>query len=312
MLGRSETSTLHPTLGDPTKFACYRCEMHLDLDDHSNPQSTFIKACVGRRIDLAGKDNGPHLLQLTPAKWRELQATLETFVDELQAIEVAINPDGVALMKAFRQLTYDGTELFDCYANVLPKWLSPQSKAEKAAIKDYGKVASRLRDHCALICNQCKHAGAQLKFLWARSPSNGVTGSRFLVTKFDEGDALIRDEKIHKGKLAGIGMVRWTHQFAHNLLRIDRAAGALIDKFDDTGCEPMRTLPTILPIGTALRKLAAIRAMRHADEDRHHDGIEFAEGRICLVRVTADDFGPSTNVTAVLTMEAGTTRYSVA
>lgn len=312
MLGRSETSPPHRAAGDRFDFACYIGDMDLDLDEDGNPQSAFIKACDGRRIDLAAKDNGPHLLQLTPAKWRELQATLEVFVDELETVETAIDPNGEALMKAFRQLTYDGTELFDCYANALPKWLAPRSKAEKAALKDYSKVASRLRDHCALICNQCKHTVAQLKFLWARSPTNGVTGSRFLVTKYGEGDALIRDDVVHKGKEAGIGMVRWAHQLAHNLLRIDRAAGALIGEFDDIDCEPTKTIPPSLPIGASLRKLAAIRATRHADEDRLHNGLEFCQDRVCLVRVAADDFGPSATITAALKIEPGTTRYSVA
>ena len=286
--------------------------MDLTLDEDGNPQSAFIKACAGRRIDLAARDNGPHLLQITPAKWRGLRGTLEVFVDELATVETAIDSNGGALMKAFRQLTYDGTELFDCYAKALPKWLTPQRQAEKAALKDFGKVSSRLRDHCALICNQCKHESAQLKFLWARSPSNGRAGSRFLVTKYDESDALVRDDAIHKGRMAGIGMVRWTHQFAHNLLRIDRAAGALIDKFDDIDCEPMKAMPPSLPIGASLLKLAAIRATRHADEDRFHDGIAFSGSRVCLVKVAADDFGPSATITTSLTVEAGTTHYAIA
>jgi hypothetical protein len=284
--------------------------MDLDLDDEGNPQSAFIKACFGRKIDLAAKGNGPHLLQVTPAKWRELQVTLEIFVRELEAVEAAIDPNGEALMKAFRQLTYDGTELFDCYANALPKWLTPQNKAERSALNEYAKIASRLRNHSAQICNQCKHTGAQLKFLWARSPSNGVTGSRFLVTKYAEGDALIRDDSVHKGRDAGIGLVRWAQQFAHNLLRIDRAAGALMSKFGDIDCEPMKAIPPMLPLGGSLRKLAALRATRHADEDRLHDGIAFSEGHVCLVRVPADDFGPNATIRASFKIEPGTTRYS--
>jgi hypothetical protein len=151
-----------------------------------------------------------------------------------------------------------------------------------------------------------------MTFLWAASASIGRTGARLLVRSYGGGNALLRDDTIHKGAKAGLGFVRLGHELAHNLLRIDRAAGALIGKLADDASEPMERVSATLPIGDALRRLAALRATRHADETAMHHGIVFSNSKLLLVRVAADSLGPEVNMTANITIESGTHHYSVA
>ncbi|MDO9489199.1 MAG: hypothetical protein Q7J32_12550 [Sphingomonadaceae bacterium] len=286
--------------------------MDLGLDARGDPVSAFILACGGRRIDLSGGEDAPHPLQLIPTQWRTIRSTLGAFVQELVAVEASIQPGGDAVLHSFRQLVYDATELFDSYATLLPARLGRPSRESKPLIAGYRTTAKRLRDDCAQLCNRFKHNGAQLKFLWARSPTNGLTGARLLVSSYNGRGGLLRDDTVHKGQMAGIGLVRWGQDLSHKLLRIDRAAALLIGKLPDADCDQMPFIPPALPVGAEMRQLAALRATRHADESTFHDGLAFTDCRVSLVRATADDFGPSATVITTITMEAGTTKYSIA
>lgn len=286
--------------------------MEIELNQEGDPQSAFIKACSGRHLNLTSSGDSPHPLQIIPAQWRAVKASFGKFVDELASVESTAESNGDLLLQLFRQMVYDATELFDSYAILVPSRCQGSKKEVKAAIAEFKRTAQRLRADCAKLCNRCKHHGAQLKFLWARSPSNGLTGSRVLVSCYNGRGGLVRDDKIHGGKMAGIGLVRWAQELAHNLLRIDRAAGVLIEKLIETDCEPMLSLPPSLPVGASMRKLSEIRATRYADEPSLHDGLSFSQTTVSLIRVRAVDFGPSANIVASLTIEAGTTEYSIA
>lgn len=286
--------------------------MHLDLTSDGQPTSAFLRACAGRSIDLSGSAGGPNPLQVVPAQWRQLNGSLTRFAAELTRVEGSFEPAGDELIQCFRQTVYDAVELFDGYTALLPGRLTPTDAVGKRRLREYAATAKRLRDFAGKVCNRCKHNGAQLKFLWARSPANGRTGARLLVSSYTEDNALLRDDTIHEGRLAGMGLVRLGQQLGHNLLRVDRAAGGLIDDWPDGDGLPLATIDPTLPIGPALRALAALRATRHADEAANHDGLVFTGDRIELVRVGAESLGANVSMRAKLTVEAGTTRYSIA
>ena len=205
----------------------------IDLTEDGSLQSCLVRDCAGRKIDLAGLNEGPHPLQLIPSRWKALAKSLELFVDELGSVEASIEPNGDLITALFRQLIYDATELFESYALLVPKRVITNTKAEKAAFADFKLTSKRLREPCAHLCNRCKHQGAQIRFLWAKSSTNWHTGSRILIATYSGGDGLLRDDTIHRGVMAGIGLVRWAHELAHNLLRIDHAAAVLINHLSD-------------------------------------------------------------------------------
>ncbi|MES1973329.1 MAG: hypothetical protein V4472_12800 [Pseudomonadota bacterium] len=286
--------------------------MQIALSEQGNPVLPFVQTCAGRTLDLAGKAEEPHPLQLIPARWRAFTDPFTTFVDDLAATESASDPDGKALIESLRRVIYDATEIFDCYASMLPDRVKPGSKAERDALNEYRSSAKRLRAFAALLCNRCKHASAQLQFLWARSTVNGVTGGRLLVSVYRDGTALLRDDQIHNGKMAGIGLVRLAQELAHNLLRIDRAAAALIRSLADRGVPALPEVQAEVPLGAALQRLASLQASRHSDESALHYGLRFADQTLELARVSAVDLGPAVRMRATLTHHLPTTSYSVA
>lgn len=287
--------------------------MELSISGDGDPNSRFLTACVGRRLDLNGDGSGPHPLQVIPSRWRDMKVSFEAFVDELAAVEASIlYPEGTAVAKHFRQLTYDATELFDSYALLLPDRVKPIGKIEKEALSEFKRSAKRHRDFWAKLCNRFKHHGSQAKFLWGQSKVTGQRSARILISSYSGGNALLRDDSIHGGRLAGMGLVRLGQQLAHNLLRTDRAAGILIEKLAERDCQPLPNVPTALPVGNVLKRLAAMRATRHSDEALAHDGLLFGDESVFLVRIKADDLGPEVSMTASLTVEGGTSQYSVA
>lgn len=285
--------------------------MHIPLSSQGNPELPFLTACAGRAIDFAGKEDEAHPLQLVPARWRAFSSSFAEFVDELASVETELEPDGKALIAAFRRVSYDATELFDCYTNLLPSRVDPCSKKERQALKEYRYVGQRLRRFIANLCNRCKHAGAQLQFLWARSSIHGRVSARLLVQVYEGGNALLRDDTVHKGKMAGLGLVRVGHELAHNLLRMDHAAAQLIKTLEDRAVAPMDAVSAEIPIGATLRRLGTLKATRHSDENPDHYGLVFGPGVIKLTRVTALDLGPNVRMRATLTHHPPTTSYSL-
>ena len=284
--------------------------MLIPLSPSGNPELPFIAACAGRAVDLSD-DQGAHLLQIIPARWRAFNILLTEFVDELVAVEAKAQPDGIALIEAFRRIIYDATEIFDCYANLLPNRVKAASNEERKSLSEFRTSAKRMRDFTANLCNRCKHAGAQLQFLWAVSTTSERRGARVLVQVFAGGGALIRDDKVHKGQLAGLGLVRIGHELAHNLLRIDHAAAKLINALGNQPVELMPSVSAEIPIGPALRRLIELTATRHSDECSKHHGLAFRENGIELTRVIAEDLGPNVRMTASLTVHEPTTSYGM-
>ena len=190
--------------------------------------------------------------------------------------------------------------------------LTGDTKGKRQALKDFRGTAQRLRGFTANLCNRCKHAGAQFQFLWARSSKNGRVSARLLVQVYDGKNSLLRDDDIHKGFMAGLGLVRLGQELAHNLLRTDLAAAQLINALEDRDAEPIEGVSGEIPIGAALTRLSALDATRHSNESSKHCGMVFTDDGIELARVTATDLGPNVQMRTTFTHHLPTTSYSVA
>jgi hypothetical protein len=206
---------------------------------------------------------------------------------------------------------YDAVELLDAYSQLLPSRIGELQGAEKSAMKTYQSSAKRLRAFWALLCNRCKHEAAQINFLWAVSDRNGRTSARYLVSTYRGGDSLVRDDLVHRGRRAGLGLVRSAHELAHALLRTDFAAGKLIRALADQNTAALPVIGPELPVGTSLRRIAALPATRHSDEPSVHDGLSWKADSIKLTRLTAADLGPLVQMQATLTFQPPTRSYSI-
>lgn len=285
--------------------------MQVALAPDGNPLSPFLTACAGRRISLGNGEDGPHPLQVIPARWRDLAPSLAAFATDLEAVTLGSEEERIAVVNSFRRVVYDAVELFDAYAQLLPARLGRRHGSERSALKTYESTAKRLRAFWALLCNRCKHEAAQISFLWAVSEKNGRTSARYLVSTYSGGDSLVRDDIVHKGQRAGLGLVRAAHEFAHALLRTDLAAGKLIEALADQNMDPLPVIGPELPIGTTLKKIAALPATRHLDEPSLHDGLIWKPGVIELTRVTAADLGARVHMQASITFQPPTRTYSI-
>ena len=76
--------------------------MLIPLSSSGNPELPFVSACAGRAVDLSDEE-GAHLLQIIPARWRSFNILLGEFVDELATVEEQAQPEGQKLIDAFRR-----------------------------------------------------------------------------------------------------------------------------------------------------------------------------------------------------------------
>jgi hypothetical protein len=284
--------------------------MYLPLSQDGDPCSAFLAALPGRRLALEDQKSGVHPVQAIGPRWRAFGTSLGQLVARIEALNLCIEPDGDEAMEAFRRMLYDTTELFDVYANLLPKGIAPGNAREREAHREFEKASTRLRGPWATICNQCKHQSAQLHFLWGTS--DGVSCPRFLVCVYRDGNSLIRDEVVHKKKMGGIGLVRATQELLHALFRIDIRAGKLIDAMADRACDAIPSFAAELPIGACARRAAALPVTIYSDEPVLHDGIVFSANRLELTRVGATRLANPVQVRAKVHIEPLTRHFSIA
>jgi len=284
--------------------------MRIDLAPDGNPVSAFLAAAAGRRLDLDRKPDDVHPLQAIPARWQQIAPTLADFADELQKMRTGGGGDGKHLVTAFRRLVYDAAELFEAYGQLLPKCIKPASKTEKTALNDYKVAWKRISDPAKNLCNRFKHETAEIMFLQVRCPTTYRTGARYMISVYREGDALLRDDEIHKGEKCGLDLVRAAHEIVHVMLRVDLAAAKLISSLADGTSQPLKSVTGVIPIGDAIRTIAPLRATAYVNEGLPFDGIAIDGQGVDLLRMIADQFGPEVSIEASLTVVAGTQRYA--
>ncbi|MGX9143488.1 hypothetical protein [Mesorhizobium sp. 128a] len=263
--------------------------MELLLGEKGHPSSALVAALVGRRLSLdGGKPGGAHPVQSIHAVWRVFSSSLLSFAVELEAVQFATKPDGDRVTDAFRRIIYDATEVFDVYSQLLVERIGPFPSSDKKRLKDYQVAAKRLRDPWAIICNKCKHSGAHVGFVWAVSETTGRASPRFMICSYRNGDSLVRDDEVHKGRRGGTSLAKAALEMLHALLRVDIQAAKFVGLLVDKQAEAIPEMSAELPIGEGLRKLVAIPATAYPDEPTPFDGLRVEEGKILLTRTFAE------------------------
>lgn len=284
--------------------------MKLQLRENGNPRSALISALEGRRLDLMAGRPGAHPVQSISARWRVFSASLSVLVTELESFRIAVKPDGQKAIDDFRRLTYDATEIFDAYTQLLVDRL--EALGSKTDLRQFKTSSKRLRAPWATICNKFKHSNAQIAFVWAVSKSAGLTSPRFMILSYRDGKALIRDDEVHKGQRSGVCIVKASQELLHALLRVDLQAAKLVGEVADQSCSPMPAYSGEIPIGNVLRHLVALEATALPDESTPFDGLAIDEQNVHLVRLMAKRLADPVEATTTLTADGITRTFSFA
>lgn len=277
--------------------------MELKLSSDGDILSDLPRLLVGLSLDLKG---GPHPNQLIGSSWRNVSVHLTDIIDELIALPSMTDPNSTRVADKFRHLVYAATELFDVYTQLFPNRLAPTTREEKVKIKEYQTTAKRLRKPWALVCNKLKHAGAQIAQIRTKSPFS----VRFMVLAYRNGDALVRDDEIHKGLANGIGFVKAIHELLHALLRVHYQATQLAEGLQ---VQPIAETERETKIGVAdpLRRLLGFLSVTVLpNESSKFDSLELTQTHVRLVRGTADRLPLQIQFTTVLSGDGHTKTLS--
>jgi hypothetical protein len=211
---------------------------------------------------------------------------LAALVMSLAALIWSVTPSANEVGESFRRLVYSATELFDFYAQLLPDRLRKGDRQAKAALSSYKSAAKRLREPWALMCNKFKHAGAQLAYARADSDRDIATSHGFILLTPSRGDAMLRDEQVHKRPERRASFARKLHELMHAVLRVDHNAAKLIDAQPDGDAPELNPATLAFPFSSSLQRLARKRIYVGAERVTF-DGIALpGDGTVSLVKVT--------------------------
>lgn len=262
--------------------------MRLKLDTEGNPISSFAATLSGRRIDLMAGGDGSHPLQLLGPRSRGVASAITAVLDALDGLPFPLEgAKGVAqrdLCDAFRRLTYDATELFDLYAQMLPARLARQNKRTAKEIAEYKRVATRLRHPWSLLCNKFKHSGASLAFNRCRSEWTGEISDGYIVLSPQDGASMFADKQVHTPPERRASYLRKLFELTHAILRTDLNAAKLIKQMpDDDDAQPITERTDSYPFGIFLGRLNRSLVIL-AEEPATFDGFKLSRDTVELVK----------------------------
>lgn len=279
-------------------------------DSNGDPVSALIAELSGKPINLPFSSSGPNLFQALGSRWRDIASTSRQIIDALESFPYAISPDGRTAIEAFKRLIYDSTELFDVYTQLFPSIVS--ELVSKSDLKSYSSAAKRLRTPWALICNKCKHSGSQIIFVWAKSRINGATSGRYMVCSFKDGNALVRDEEVHKGGRSGVCLTRSVKELLHALLRVDLLAAKLVRAIKKHHVQNLQKLSGFIKIGKELSRIEPLYTMSFSDESIMFDSFSIEPSRVVLNRSSTGRLIDPVHITTLLQGDGVTTTFSFA
>ena len=281
--------------------------IRLTLTPNGDLPSQLTLALRGRAVDLAPETTDePHLYTGLALRWRSVVETASHALRELRQLQVEAS-DAVfkpaAATVALKNLIYAATELYDLYAQALPKRLEAgRPKADVRAIRDYQGRVKRLRDPIALMCNRMKHnyrdiVGGRI----VSEPSGAMT---FVYRINVARDGLQRgDPDIHQDD-AFYSIERTLHEILHGLLRADHNAAGLVGQLSDNADQVMALSgPKQLGLAAILTDLTGQTPIVASSEPARFDGLAIKGNELLLVRVAAKKVPEPTRRTVHMTVD---------
>lgn len=265
-------------------------KIEIRLDDKGNAFPSFMTAANSRKIDLSSSNlNEVHPFQALGPAWIRVIHSLGNFSDKLQIMEMHLHtkprPDSASLLNEFRSLIYSATELFDIYSQLIPNRLGiNRGRNEQKLIKKYATSCKRLRNPTAILCNKFKHGSRQLALTSVVSDVSGHGCFGFMVTAYRDGDALVRDEDVHKRPESSAAFRKRVNEIVHALLRVDYNASLLLGKLSENS--PTELTPPSEPLipSKLVAEFTDIVVYMSADEGLMFDGLELEGAALFLTR----------------------------
>lgn len=261
--------------------------MQLSIDTSRNVQSAFIHAIRQRALKLTDQAKQIDILQALSSQWRNVNVSLHVVLDELDRIQNAIEPPtDTTITECIRRMIYDAVEVMDVYSTFFPKALAEAGLAVKGPLADYKRIAKRLRDRWAYICNACKHAGSQIICLSVTRPADNQRSFRFLFLKYQNGNSLLRDDVFHEKREGGICFIKLTFELLHSLFKLDLEASQLVRSCVERKSDGSESEGNGLVSSDVLRRLDQLHSWSMNDSTRHSAfAVQADNVRLCIRQI---------------------------
>lgn len=177
-----------------------------------------------------------------------------------------------SLLKAFEDLCYKATEMFDVFTQMIPNAINfrPSSEFKKIAI-DYADTIKKRRDDWAFICNKIKHNNNVLFAIRQRCLQSGETISGFALYQPVPPSGMFRNKNFHKGERSRPFDIA-LRQLVHDIMRCDLAAAETLKKLPQTTSEKDQVRIPTYQIRSKLELLGERRVLAGDHQKTMFDG----------------------------------------
>ncbi|WP_457578816.1 hypothetical protein [Ensifer adhaerens] len=244
----------------------------------------------------------------------KFEGALKRAVDALQASD-DYQPNDEShtsdALRAFEDLCYDAVELFDVYAQAIPKSIdlrpTPQHKKSE---KRYFDTIKKCRDDWGFICNKIKHNHYVLAPVRQTSKRTGESVRGYVLLQPVGENQLNRSETFHHGETSR-PFDATLQQMVHDLVECDLAASEVLRTLPmATGISPDNR-PLVFRVGAQLRALANRRVYAGDLQKPSYEGFSLEENRVHFLRQNATRLPGQIEVSVVYRGDSYTTNFEL-
>lgn len=247
----------------------------VSFDDEGNIQSSFGRAWVDHQVPINVGDDILHPCRSIAMGSIKFSNAFNDAVDALIASDLyeGMNKGAfTSLLKAFEDLCYKATEMFDVFTQMIPNAINfrPSSEFKKIAI-DYADTIKKRRDDWAFICNKIKHNNNVLFAIRQRCLQSGETISGFALYQPVPPSGMFRNKNFHKGERSRPFDIA-LRQLVHDIMRCDLAAAETLKKLPQTTSEKDQVRIPTYQIRSKLELLGERRVLAGDHQKTMFDG----------------------------------------
>lgn len=285
----------------------------VSFDSEGNIQSPFGKAWADHQVPMKQGEEIHHPCRSIAMGSMKFSNAFNHAVDALIASDLYKGENEVAftsLLKAFEELCYKATEMFDVFAQMIPNAINlrPSSDFKKISI-DYAETIKKRRDDWAFICNKIKHNNNVLIPIRQKSLRSAETVSGFALYQPVPPSSMMRNKIFHKSERSRPLDIA-LRQLVHDVMKCDLTAAETLKKLPATSEKDQVHIPTY-KICSKLELLGKRRVLAGDHQKTMFDGFVIDNDGVHFARSQAETLTGEVQVIANFCADGFTNEYEI-
>ena len=209
-------------------------------DENDNPILPSCTALSGRRLELKVNSeigHPPRTITTSTNSFCKAYDSAVNSIEKWRSGDLGDQDNALDATAKMSELFYKGSECFEAYSEIEKSVIALRFPKNRTKTKEFGAVLKSCRRSWTLACNRIKHNGNAIfpvsyTFMW---PIGSIQA--FCLLRPAGLDALEVNSDFHLAQERCLPFTIAFRQVLHDLLRVDRAMAALINKIEDDAAQ---------------------------------------------------------------------------